>query len=366
MALGYISIAVFLLGSVALIFAALLLAGPVSAVARKTWQRVGLSYLAASFLAFLMWRGAVWSGATWVAISIALIFLLPIAGLFSDLRKIAGTQQPTFKQLLVGNFSRSLILISLCILTAILFGRIAVEIGITTSMPTFYRTATQYDFVIEFEGQDYPARFVYVDEKTLHVWTRRHEFWPTVMPFAPGLQYEYPKISANLPFDIYMTSSARIYKELGSLYTALPPHALGNIALVYCPQTSTKCFKDRPLAKETKYAEYGTQLSGRMSSTLFFKSEIPKTENQGSKEFVFKFKNIRARRIDAGPFAKLKEGGNIWLSTAWDWFPSDHKRKCNNIGFLGEWRLCNISNETWKEIRLNQAKLKQTDQSTID
>lgn len=366
MALGYISIAVFLFGCVTLILSALLLVSPVAAFCRTTWQRVALSYLTASIFALIAWNTIVWNGPIWVGGGIAFFFVLPLGSLFADIRKVAGTQNSMPTQLLCGSFGRSLALVPLSIITAVFLGRTAVEVGVTNGMPIFFRTAMQFDFTIELDGQDYPAKFVSVNEKTFHVWTPRHEAWPNAVPFAPGLRNDFPKVITKLPFEIYMTSFPELFSAQ-EFYGSRPlSHAFSNIAVVHCPTASTSCFRTSPQVKESADAAFGDQLSGKGTNTLYFKAMIPENENAEPREYLFSFKNIQTKYLSAGPFTDVPENGSLWLLTAWDWFPADHKRKCNNTGFLSEWRLCNISNETREVIRQNQAKLEQADQKPLD
>lgn len=336
-----LSTSVFVIGSLALIAVAILLASPVTRWlhARHQWKMLLLTYTAAGTFVFLVWGGITWASPPQVYLGIGAVAFALTVGAAADIMRAASG-----RGLVPMNFGRALLLLVMATLSAVCLGRTALELGVTNNSPVFERDVTTVQFRIVYDGREIPATVTTVEERTLDVWVQWHEFWPRVLPYGRGQRFLFPKIEADLPFDLYLSTTSTIKQpsiKNGRLVTTVS-HAIGDIALVTCAPDADKCFTLRPTSQASPERTSSLTDSAKPYERFTFVLHLP--EGLGlPRESTLTFKDFSLRPVKSGPLVSAPEAGNIWLLRAWEWFPKRVREHCNNWGKVAEWRLCELA-----------------------
>lgn len=349
-----LSTSVFVIGCLALIGVAILLASPVTRWlhARHQWKMLLLTYTAAGTFVFLVWGGITWASPLQVYLGIGAVAFALAAGAAADIMRAASGQG-----LIPMNFGRALLVLVISTLSAICLGRTALELGVTNNSPVIERDVTMVRFKIAYDGREIPATVTTVEERTLDVWVQRHEFWPRVVPYGRGQRFLFPKIEADLPFELYLSTTSPIKQpsiKNGRLVTTVS-HSIGDVVMVACAPGTDKCFALRPTSQA--YPERTSSLTDTAKPYEWFTFTLNLPEGlRLPRESTLTFKDFSLRPVKSGPLVGTPAEGNIWLLRAWDWFPKRVREGCNNWGKLAEWRLCDISSDTWQAIEANKKK----------
>ncbi|WP_417449128.1 hypothetical protein [Kordiimonas sp.] len=351
-----LSASIFVIGGLAFTAIALLLTPLVMRclAARHQWQKVLLVHAVTALVVYIVWGGITWSSPFQVYLGTVTVILVMAAGIATDMMRVIRTKGA---QLLPLNIIRAVCVVFLAAISAVFLGRTALELGLTNSSPVLKREITSLQFTIGFDGIDMPASVTHVAERTLDVWVHKHEFWPKISVRGTGRRFLFPRIEADLPFELYLATTRPLQQPVlpGGKLASTVSFAVSDIVLVKCAEEKDQCFAVRPVAKPYPESVKPTLSFAPAYERFTFSVKIP-DELGLAADLSFTFQNFTLRPMGFGPLSSVNDSGNIWLLRAWDWFPKQVRNNCNNWGLVSEWRLCNITADTWETIEANKKK----------